>query len=364
MKKIFAIAVIALSVLAISCKKDPANKPDDGKQQEQTVDKSALNTLVAECETLVNAATTETYPQAAIDAFKKAISDVKAAAEQASTDAAVASLVSRLQDAKKTFEESAVDAIKADDVIFALSFDEGEGAQLKTTGKNSWTAVLQKGAEELFPNTKLPEFVEGKVGKALHFADASHLSISDYDAKAVTGIGAISIACWVKPDELRASNYIVSLDSWHVWKFQTQDGGKPFFTIATTNGISDMDNETDGSVEVGKWAHLVVTWTTETGEVNMYVNGQLTKTWAGNAHMDGDKEKHGKGSKIAAIAEDRLNIVEIAIGADETINMKRGSDNAEITAWDAYFHGAIDELAVYSVALSQGQVTKLYNSAK
>ena len=359
MKKFFAIAAIALSVLAISCKKDKT--PVDNTPK---VDLTELNAVVAECETLVNAATTDSYTQDAIDAFKKVISEVKAASEKAESEAAVKSLISRLQDARKTFEESAVDAIKADNVIFALSFDEGTGTQLTTTGKNAWTAVLQKGAEELFPDTKLPEFVEGKVGKALHFADASHLSIADYDAKAVTGLGAISIACWVKPDELRASNYIVSLDSWHVWKFQTQDGGKPFFTIATTNGISDMDNETDGSVEVGKWAHLAVTWTTETGEVNMYVNGQLTKTWPGNAHMDGTKEKHGKGSKIASIAEDRLNVVELAIGSDETIGMKRGADNAEIKAWDAWFHGAIDELAVYNVALSQGQITKLYNTAK
>ena len=44
--------------------------------------------------------------------------------------------------------------------------------------------------------------------------------------------------------------------------------------------------------------------------------------------------------------------------------MKRGADNAQIAAWDAYFHGAIDELAVYSIALSQGQVSKLYNDQK
>ena len=161
----------------------------------------------------------------------------------------------------------------------------------------------------------------------------------------------------MKPDELRASNYIISLQSWHVWKFQTQDGGKPFLTLATDKGITDMDNETDGSVEVGKWAHLVVTWTNETGDINMYVNGALTKTWAGTDH-DG---KHGKGSVIASLSQEN---VELAIGSDETINMKRGPEHAEISAWDAYFHGAIDELAVYNVALSQGQVTKLYNDQK
>ncbi|MBQ9410625.1 MAG: LamG domain-containing protein [Bacteroidales bacterium] len=351
MKKFFAIFAAACALLVVSCTK-PADKKDEAK-----VDLTELNALVAECEALANAATTESYTQASIDAFKKAIADVKAAAASATSQAVVTSLITRLTEAKKTFEESAVDAIPAEAVTFALSFDEGTGTELKTTGKYQWTAKLEKGAEELFPDTKLPEFVDGKVGKALHFADASHLSIADYVPAALGG-KAISISCWVKPDELRASNYIVSYQSWHVWKFQTQDGGKPFFTLATDKGITDMDNETDGSVEVGKWAHLVVSWGNETGDINMYVNGQLTKTWEGTAH-DG---RHGKGAVIRDPEE--AAILELAIGSDETINMKRGTDNAQVSAWDAWFHGAIDELAVYNIALSQGQVTKLYNSQK
>lgn len=349
MKKIFAIAVIAIAFLATGCK--------DGNKEDTSVDKTALTALVAECETLAKDATTDNYPQDAINTFKSAIEAVKTAAESATTEAAVNSLVSRLTDAKTAFLAAELDAINPDDVIFALSFDEGTGTQLTTTGKNAWTAVLQKGAEELFPATKLPEFVDGKVGKALHFADASHLSISDYNPAAVTGIKNLAISCWVKPDQLRASNYIVSINSWHVWKFQTQDGGKPFLTLATNNGITDMDNETDGSVAVGQWSHLVVSWDGATGNIDMYVNGELTKTWEGSAH-DG---KHKAGSIISAPENEN---VEIAIGSDETINMKRGADNAEISAWDAYFAGTIDELAVYSAPLTAGQVKKLYNSQK
>ena len=349
MKKFFAIAVIAIAFLATGCK--------DGNKEDISVDKTILNALVAECETLVKGATTDNFPQDAINTFKSAIEAVKTAAESATTDAAVKSLVSRLTDAKTTFLAAELDQINPDDIIFALSFDEGTGTQLKTTGKNQWTAVLQKGAEELFPATKLPEFVEGKVGKALHFADASHLSISDYNPAAVTGIKNLAISCWVKPDQLRASNYIVSINSWHVWKFQTQDGGKPFLTLATNNGITDMDNETDGSVAVGQWSHLVVSWDGATGNIDMYVNGELTKTWEGSAH-DG---KHKAGSIISAPENEN---VEIAIGSDETINMKRGADNAEITAWDAWFAGTIDELAVYSAPLTAGQVKKLYNAQK
>lgn len=350
MKKFFAIAVIAIAFLAAGCK--------DGQKEDTSVDKTALNALVAECEALVKAATTDNYPQDAINTFKTAIESVKTAAESATTEAAVKSLESRLSDAKTAFLAAELDQINPDDIIFALSFDEGTGTELKTTGKNQWTAVLQKGAEELFPATKLPEWVDGKVGKALHFADASHLSISDYNVAAVTGIKNLAISCWVKPDQLRASNYIISINSWHVWKFQTQDGGKPFFTLATNNGITDMDNETDGSVAVGQWSHLVVSWDGATGNIDMYVNGELTKVWDGPTHNGG---KHKAGSIISAPENEN---VEIAIGSDETINMKRGADNAQITAWDAWFNGTIDELAVYSAPLTAGQVKKLYNAQK
>ena len=349
MKKLFALAAMIFALTAISCNKDPEGETTK-------VDLTELNAMVADCEAILKDATTDDYPQSAIDAFKSSVDAVKAAAPKAENEAAVKSLISRLEDAKAAFLATELDAIDPDTVIFALSFDEGTGTELKTTGKNKWTAVLQKGAEELFPDTKLPEFVDGKVGKALHFNDASHLSISDYDAAAVTGIKNLAISCWVKPDALRASNYIVSLDSWHVWKFQTQDGGKPFLTLATNNGITDMDNERDASVAVGQWSHLVVSWDGATGNIDMYVNGELTKTWEGSAH-DG---KHKAGSVISSIEEGKTP--EIAIGSDETINVKRGPDGNEISAWDAWFCGTIDELAVYNAPLTAGQVSKLYNS--
>ena len=237
MKKFFAILFAVTALVAVSCQK-PAGNNTPSDQQSQ-VDLTELDALITECEALANAATTDDYPQAAIDAFKGVISDVKEAAKAATSQTVVTSLVARLKEAKATFLAAELDTIPADAVTFALSFDEGTGTELKTTGKYQWTAKLEEGAKELFPDTKLPEFVEGKVGKAMHFADASHLSIADYIPAALGG-SAISISCWVKPDELRASNYIVSYQSWHVWKFQTQDGGKPFFTLATDKGITDM----------------------------------------------------------------------------------------------------------------------------
>src|SRR5690606_26075651 len=57
-------------------------------------------------------------------------------------------------------------------------------------------------------------------------------------------------------------------------------GGKPFFTYKKIDGgIIDADNETDNSVKVGQWNHLVVSVNATTKELKFYVDGTLTKTW-------------------------------------------------------------------------------------
>ena len=54
-----------------------------------------------------------------------------------------------------------------------------------------------------------------------------------------------------------------------------------------------------------------------------------------------------------------------ALPSTETLNeMFPQMSNAEIKAWDAWFAGTIDELAVYSAPLTAGQVKKLYNAQK
>ena len=114
MKKVLLLALAVISLTFASC--DPENDKTD-------LDLTEINALIAECQTLASAATTATYPQDAIDAFNKAITDINAAVKEATAQTAITSLVTRLQDALNTFKASAVDAIKADDVIFALSFD-------------------------------------------------------------------------------------------------------------------------------------------------------------------------------------------------------------------------------------------------
>ena len=151
MKKIFAFVAIAISLVAVSC-----TKPANGDQKEEVkVDLTALNALLSECKTIANAATTDSWSQKAIDDFKAVISTVEKAIPAATTQTAVDNLLAQLKTAKETFLAAEIGAIPADALAWALSFEEGSGTELKTTGKYEWTVKLLPGEEGT------PKFVDG-----------------------------------------------------------------------------------------------------------------------------------------------------------------------------------------------------------
>lgn len=335
MKKFFAIAMTALTLFAVSCKKD---EPGGG------IDKTTLTTLITQCKAVLASATTATYPQTAISAFSATINDVETAAASVTTQAQVNSLVTRLQAALTTFQESAVDAIKTADTIFKLSFD---GESLVTTGKNAWNATREGATAD----GALPVFVDGKVGKAMQFAAGNHLVIKDAVPAQICG-NHLSISCWVKPNTQRAGNYIFSCNSWDSCKFQIQDTDRPFMTVHTTGGWVDADCDVSEAAPAGAWTFAVAAWDGEAGTMTFYINGQQTVVWT----VEGEKSK-GAGLKGTIIGpEDAKDCV--VVGARQSLYM------AGEAAIEDFFDGIIDELAVYSITLNQGQVTKLYNDTK
>ncbi len=163
----------------------------------------------------------------------------------------------------------------------------------------------------------------------------------------------LTISVWVKPTELYVNNYIVSQNYWEGYKLQTQDGGKPFFTYAKVGGGAvDADNETDNSIKVNVWNHIVISLNATTKELKMYVNGTLTKTW----------NEANKG--IAPLVQ--------TLGTPQPFIIGCIANNALVSTYTwtetptslGYFKGAIDELKIYNIALADGQVSKLYNDEK
>jgi hypothetical protein len=332
-------------------------------KKEETVTPANLTTLTAvldSCTTLLNSASTTLYPQAAITAFQTVVTGAQtAAADKSVSQVTIDNLVVQLRVAEATFLAASYDAIPSSALIFGLSFDEGSGTQLTTSGSNAWTATLAAGPSQLFgTNTGLPTFVTGKVGTAMHFGAGSHLEINNYTASALL-VPQLSIAVWVKTDSVRANNYIISYNDWYTWKFQTQNDGKPFFTVNTTLGGTDADNQMVNSVPNNTWTHLVVTLDLTAGTETFYINGVSTMVWT-------NVTKPNLGGTMVPYTPVSVSQLPLLIGAGFTYAEANAVWPASwgwntIPNW-AYFTGSMDELKVYNVCLTAGQVSQLYNT--
>ena len=317
-------------------------------------DQTKLTALADSCTSLLASSTVTTdYPAAAITAFQTVLTATKTAALTKSiTQTAVDNLVVNLRAAETTFLAAAYGAIPKTALLLGMTFDETvTGGQFTTEGK-PLTAVLTAGPSQIFGTaTNLPSFVTGKVGKAIYFSNGSHLEISNYTASDFEG-KTLSIAAWVKPDSTRAGNYIISLNYWNTWKFQLQEQNKPFFTVSTSVGGTDADNQADNSAPNKAWTHLVVSMDLTAGTLTFYVNGASTMVWTSTTKPN-----------LSGSVKTYANVLPMMIGACTTY----AEANAVWTwswahtpvGWDGFI-GAIDELKVYNIALTDGQVAKLY----
>lgn len=354
MKNLLKLHTLLLMIL-VSSAMILASCNDDDDEIVQG-DKTELNALIAEAEAMSAAATSADYPQSAIDAFNSTLSTVKAAAATPLTQAEIDNLETQLTVAMNTFESQAYGYI--DESLYLNAgwhFDEGTGSVATAYSTTKHVATFFKGNEVLLgAGAMMPTWTNGvKGGKAVYLTGGAHLEVPYTTAFLPANL---TISVWVKVDELYEHNYIVSQNYWTGYKLQTQGGGKPFFTYKKVDGgIIDADNETDNSVQVGTWTHLVVSVNGTSKELKFYVNGTLTKTWT--------EENKGIGPLTQTLsAPDPQPFIIGCVATDAEI----AASFMEWTTADnlGYFKGAIDELKIYNIALADGQVSKLYNDEK
>ncbi|HOI87163.1 MAG TPA: LamG domain-containing protein [Lentimicrobium sp.] len=316
-------------------------------------DKTELNALIAQAEAIAAAATTADYPQSAIDAFKATLQTIKDAAATKLTQTEINNLVVNLTNAMGTFNSQAYGYIDESLYLNAgWNFDEGTGTTATAYSTTQHVATFFRGNTVILGNdAMMPSWTDGVKGKAVYFNKGAHLEVPFTNSFLPANL---TISVWVKPDELYEHNYIVSQNYWNGYKLQTQGGGKPFFTYKKIDGgIIDADNETDNSVKVGQWNHLVVSVNATTKELKFYVDGTLTKTWT-----ETDKN-------IGPLLQTLENAQPFIIGGVAT-DAELAANFMEWTTAEnlGYFKGAIDELKIYNIALTDGQVSKLYNDEK
>lgn len=321
-----------------------------------TADYAQLYALILSSETLANSASSATYPQAAIDNFKSTLATVKTAAGTLLTPAQITNLNVNLAEAKKTFGTQVYGFI--DEALYLTAgwhFDEGTGTIATAFSTVKHVGTFKAGNTVIMgANSKSPAWGDGvKGGKALVLDGGAHLEVPYTTAFLPANL---TISVWVKPTELRADNYIVSQNYWTGYKLQIQDGGKPFFTFKKVDGgIIDADNETDNSVKVNVWNHVVVTLNATTKELKFYVNGTLTKTWT-----EANKGIGPLTQTLTAPAPQPFIIGGVATDAELAANFMEWTTASNL----GYFKGSIDELKIYNIALADGQISKLYMDEK
>lgn len=340
------IGLLAVATLFVSCGKD---------DEEQWGDKTQLNALISQAETMANAATTADYPQAAIDEFKNVLQTVKTAAAGNLTEAQITNLMTQLQEAIKTFESKAYGYIdESQNLIAGWHFDEGSGTTATDYSKNAFVGTFTRGSVAVLGNdAMMPSWVDGLKGKAIYFNKGAHLEVPYNPAFLPQNL---SISVWIKPDELYEHNYILSQNYWQGYKLQTQGAGKPFFTYKKADGgIIDADNEADGSIKANQWNHIVITLDGTAKELKFYVNGVLTKTWTES------NKGIGPITQVLTNPDPQPFIIGcVATDAELAANFMSWTTADNL----GYFKGIIDELRLYNIALTEGQVTKLYNQDK
>lgn len=352
---LFTVAVFACVALFASCS-------DDDKEAFVPGDTTQLKKDLVVAYDSLNLATPDKYTQESVDDFKTKLDLISSIVDKGGvSEQEVINMNVHLDKSFTTFLNSRMYGIPAEFLIAGWGFDEGTSATstIESEGVNKLIATLKTGPTQIFgTNTQLPQFVdEGINGKAIYLDKGAHLEIDKYTPGDFLG-KQLTIAVWLKPEVVKGGNYVASLNYWNNWKFQIQEQAKAFFTIGTTAGTTDADNEKDLSVPKNTWTHVVIVLNLDESTLSFYVNGLLTKEWT-------KKEKPALvGSQNAAYQSPLGVMLPLMIGASTTYEEAKVAWNwggwDTPTGWD-YFQGAMDEFKFYNTAISSGQVKWLYN---
>lgn len=209
---------------------------------------------------------------------------------------------------------SAVPAEKENGLVSYWNFDEGKGTVAKdSAGKNDGQIIDAK-------------WVDGKIGKALHFnGESSYVAVPDSDSLNVNN--AITIEAWVKHEGDNFKDWETILAKGNgSYRLHMLSGSHVFdFGFNVQNKFYDISSEVIPDAD--KWYFVAATYD---GQIaNVYING------ARSGYLD----------IIGAIDTN---------GADIYI----GENNEAI---GRFFKGIIDEVKIYNRVLSAQEIQDQYN---
>jgi len=221
-----------------------------------------------------------------------------------------------------------------DGLIGYWTLDEAKGPYVFNRVGNKHNAKLKEGVN-LHPNT-------GKIGGALA-TTWKHGAIVENGAELINGLGAFTIALWVKADEIGTNRGLIATkktnkkDQSFSLRYNpqgTKGGGINTIKAAinTTKGVQTY--ESANNVQTNDWQHIALTW--NSGEkLALYINGVL------------DKPTFNSTSKQGVLS-----------GADRLVIGKGTQDNH--TSW----RGLIDDVRLYNRVLSANEIANLPHVTK
>ena len=329
--------VLAFSVFITGCKEDDDPVVPAG-------DMTALNTLIAECETLHDGAVEGTsvgfYEVGSKSVFQTSI-DAANAVPSTSTQTVMDAAKVNLDASKTVFEGKYIQNVSTDGLVAYWLFD-GDATDFTGNGNDG---VLTAGHAQFgggMPALTADRF--GNENNAYTFNEGGFINVPYTLA---LNPANISISLWVNATEIRENNRFMGLQSWNGFKYQLQSVNKSFFTAATDDGIYDKD--TDPTLEILTWYHLTVTY--ESGSMIFYVNGakqqEYTDVTGGLVKVEGHDLAIGCGS--SKYADDDSNY---------------DNDHIIPAPWGGYFHGKLDDIRFYNRVLTSAEVSSIYNLEK
>ncbi len=194
-----------------------------------------------------------------------------------------------------------------------------------------------------------------QAGMAYHFDHGANIEVPYTPSLNPT---QMSISAWVRQDTAGrtvnpANCYIVAMNRWNGFKFQTQPF-LPFFTVKVfeptpapgDTTIYDRDDAGTAIVPGTAWYHLVATY--KAGVEDFYINGTLVKEWTNTP-----------GTPIALTSP-----VNLVIGADLPLTKYLTVDASGnfLVDYGGFWTGDMDDIMFYNVALTGPQVQSIYTN--
>jgi len=207
------------------------------------------------------------------------------------------------------------------DLVLYYAFDEGAGDTVSDPSNYSNTGTIN-GAE----------WVDGKFGKALEFNGVdTYVDCGDSDSLQIEK--EITLAAWVKPAvipaQMHSDSRIVARENsgagapWASYGLTSNGGATGFLAFEISAAQADVYPKQTTIIEAGVWYHLAGVY--DGSKCDIYLDGVLEGSLAqtGNLVINPD--------------------INTMVGADTNRNIE-------------YFEGVIDEVVIYSRALTPEEI--------